>query len=202
MVAMPPRFRREPGDPLVVRAARDRERHVTQVTSYGYFARRGPKRHVTVTPAPLRYWQYQPASLRVIALTVLAVAAWLSFLGWRDGGAAVVDELPLALGLGLLVLVGSTGRLTVSDAGVSTDIAGLRQVSAFGIVPLVLVQQVVPGPAPEGWPRPKRRGGWWPGRTRVGVRHLGMDGETEQALTVWVRDPEAFADALGRPLRT
>jgi hypothetical protein len=201
MVVMPPRSRREHGDPLVVRAARDRERHITQVTSYGYLARRGPKRHVTVTPAPLRYWQYQLASLRVIALTVLAVLAWLSFLGWRDGRAAVVDELPLALGLGLLVLVGSTGRLTVSDTGVSTDIAGLRQVSAFGIVPLVLVRQVVAGPAPQHWPKAKRRGGWWPGRQRVSVRHLGMDGETEQALTVWVRDPEAFADALDSPFQ-
>src|SRR3954469_5675909 len=197
MVAMPPRSRREHGEPLVVRAARDRERHITQVTSYGYLAGRGPKRHVTVTPAPLRYWQYQPASLRVIALAVLAVAAWLGFLGWRDGSAAVADELPLALGLGLLVLVGSTGRLTVSDTGVSTDIAGLRQVSSFGVVPLVLVQQVVVGPAPEGWPKPRRRGGWWPVRQQVAVRHLGMDGESDQAFTVRVHDPEAFAAALG-----
>jgi hypothetical protein len=32
------------------------------------------------------------------------------------------------------------------------------------------------------------------------VRHLGSDAVTEQAFTVWVRDPAAFTDALGRPL--
>jgi hypothetical protein len=32
------------------------------------------------------------------------------------------------------------------------------------------------------------------------VRHLAADGEAERALTLWVRNPEAFADALGRPL--
>src|SRR4051794_14062458 len=66
---MPPRSRRERGEPLVVGAAVGRERHVSQVTSYGYFARRGPKRHVTVTPRPLRYWQYDPARWWVLAVT-------------------------------------------------------------------------------------------------------------------------------------
>ena len=182
-----------------MQAARAREDHVTQVTSYGYVARRGPKRHVTVTPRPLRYWQYDPASPLVIALTVLAVAAWLGFLAWRDGGAAAADEVPLAVGLGLLVLVVSTGRFTVSDRALSTDIAGLRQTSSFGIVPLVLVTEVVPGASPAGWPRAKRRGGWWPGRRRISVRHLDTDAVTDKALTVWVRDPDAVADALGLP---
>ena len=197
---MPARSRRENGEPLVVRAAVERQRHVSQVTSYGYFARRGPKRHVTVTPRPLRYWQYDPARPWVIAVTVLAVAGWLAFLGWRDGGAAAADEAPLAIALGLLVLVVSTGRFTVSDRALSTDIAGLRQTSSFGIVPLALVTEVVLGAPPAGWPRAKRRGGWWPGRRRISVRHLDMDAETDKALTVWVRDPHAVADALGRPL--
>jgi hypothetical protein len=197
---MPPRSRRDQGEPLVVRAARDRERHISQVTSYGFFARRGPKRSVTVVPTPLRYWQYNAASPLIGALTVLAVAAWLGFLGWRDGSAAVTAELPLALAMAALVLAGSTGRFTVSDHGVSTDIAGLRQTSSFGVVPRVLVTDVVAGRAPADWPRAKRRGGWWPGRRRVSVRHLGGDALTEQAFTVWVRDPAAFADALDRPL--
>jgi hypothetical protein len=184
----------------VVRAARDREKHLTQVTSYGFFARRGPKRSVTVRPAPLRYWQYDAASPLVTLLTVLAVAGWLGFLGWRDGAAAVTEELPLAVALGALVLLGATGRLTVSDTAVSTDIAGLRQTSSFGVVPRVLVTDVRLGRAPSGWPRAKRRGGWWPGRRRVSVRHVAADGLTEQAFTVWVRDPAAFADALDRPL--
>ena len=200
MVGMPPRSRRNDGEPLAVQAARARELHRTQMASYGYLARRGPKRSATVVPRPLRYWQYDLASPLVVALTVLAVAVWLGFLGWRDGGAAVADEAPVAVGLGLLVLVVSTGRFTIGDWAVSTDIAGLRQTSSFGVVPLVLVTDVVLGSAPAGWPKPRRRGGWWPGRQRMSVRHLGMDGETEQAFTVWVRDPEAFADALGRPL--
>ncbi len=183
-----------------MRAARDRERHIGQVTSYGFIARRGPKRSVTVVPAPLRYWQYNAASPLVVLLTLAAVAAWLGFLGWRDGSAAVAAEVPLATGLAALVLLGSTGRFTVSDHGVSTDIAGLRQTSSFGVVPRVLVSDVVLGSAPADWPRAKRRGGWWPGRRRVAVRHLADDALTEKAFTVWVRDPAAFADALDHPL--
>src|SRR4051794_32634497 len=41
-------------EPLAARAARERERHLQQVTSYGFLVRLGPKRSVTVTPAPLR----------------------------------------------------------------------------------------------------------------------------------------------------
>ncbi|WP_369137349.1 hypothetical protein [Modestobacter versicolor] len=197
---MPPRSRRENGEPLVVRAAVDRERHVNQVTSYGYFAARGPKRYVTVTPRPLRYWQYDPARPWVVAATVLAVVAWLAFLGWRDGRAAVTGELPLAIGLGLVVVLGATARFTISDHAVSSDIAGLRQTSSFRVVPLVLVAEVVEGRPPAGWPKARSRGGWWPGRRLLSVRHLDLDGLTEKAFTVWVRDPAAVADALGRPL--
>jgi hypothetical protein len=200
MVGMPPRSRREQGEPLIVRAARDRERHISQVTSYGFLAGRGPKRSATVVPPPLRYWQYDAASPLVVLLTLAAVLAWLAFLGWRDGSAAATAELPLAIGLAALVLLGSTGRFTVSDHAVSTDIAGLRQTSSFGVVPRVLVTEVRAGRAPADWPRPKRRGGWWPGRRRISVRHLGDDALTERSFTVWVRDPAAVADALDRPL--
>jgi hypothetical protein len=185
---------------LPVRAARDREKHLAQVTSYGFFVRRGPKRSVTVTPAPLRYWQYDPPRAFVVLLVLAAVAGWLGYLGARDGAAAVRGEIPLAVVLGVLVLLGSTGRFTVSDAGLSTDISGLRQTSSFGVVPLALVREVVQGPAPTGWPRSRRRGGWWPGRSRVSVRHLASDGERERAFTIWVRDPAAFAAAVSRGL--
>jgi hypothetical protein len=194
------RTRRSGDEVPAVRAARDRERHVSQVTSYGFFTPGRPKRSVTVTPAPLRYWQYDLARGWLVVLVVVAVAGWLAVLGWRDGGAAAADEAPLAIGLGVVVLVFSTGRLTVSDHGVSTDIAGLRQTSSFGVVTRGLVQEVVRGGPAAGWPKAKRRGGWWPGRTRVSVRHLAPDGERERAFTVWVRDPEAFADALGHRL--
>ena len=194
------RARREHDEPPAVRAARDRERHITQVTSYGFFARRGPKRSVTVTPAPLRYWQYDPARPWLVALVVLAVAAWLGLIAWWRGGAAVAEEAPLAVGLGVAVLVLSTGRLTVSDHGLSTDIAGLRQTSSFGVVTRGLLREMRRGNPPADWPKAKSRGGWWPGRTKVAVRHLAPDGETDRAFTVWVRDPEAFADALDLPL--
>jgi hypothetical protein len=108
--------------------------------------------------------------------------------------------VPLAIGLGVVGLVGATGRFTIGDHAVSTDIAGLRQTSSFGVVPLVLVSDVVEGRPPEGWPAPRHRGGWWPGRRRISVRHLDADGFTERSFTVWVRDPAAVADALGRPL--
>ena len=133
-------------------------------------------------------------------LAVVGVAAWLGFLAWRDGGSAAVGDTPLAVGLGLLVIAGSTGRLTVSDSALSTDIAGLRQTSSFGVVSLAQVQDVVAGRVPDGWPKSRSRGGWWPGRTRVAVRQLAYDGVTERAFTVWVRDSQAFADALGHPL--
>jgi hypothetical protein len=188
------------GEGTAVQAARDRERHIAQVTSYGFLTPRRPKRSVTVTPPPLRYWQYDLARWVVVVLTAVALAAWLGYLGRRDGAAAVAAEAPLAIGLAVLVLVFSTGRLTVSNFGLSTDIPGLRQSSSFGVVPLALVREVVRGAPPAGWPRARRRGGWWPGRTRVAVRHLAADGETDRALTVWVRAPEAFAGALGLPL--
>ncbi|KQS66213.1 hypothetical protein [Modestobacter sp. Leaf380] len=194
------RQRRENDEPPAVRAARDRERHVSQVTSYGFLARRGPKRSTTVQPAPLRYWQYNPVSPTVAALAVVVVAVWLGVLALIDGPAAARDEAPLAVGLGLLVLVLATSRFTVSDHGLSGDIAGIRQTSSFGIVPLVLVEDVAVAPAPADWPRAKRRGGWWPGRTRVVVRHLGGDGVADKAFSVWVRDADGFADALDRPL--
>jgi hypothetical protein len=200
MVDMARRQRRPDDEPPTVRAARDRERHISQVTSYGFLARRGPKRSVTVTPAPLRYWQYNLVSPGVALATVLAVVVWLVALGFISGWPAARQEAPLAVVLGVLVLVLATSRFTVSDHAVSTDVAGLRQTSSFGVVPLVLVDDVVPAPAPADWPRAKRRGGWWPGRRRVVVRHLAADGGAARAFSVWVRDPEAFADALDRPL--
>src|SRR5689334_17160045 len=151
------RARRGHEEPLPVRAARDRERHITQVTAYGFFSPRRPRRTVTVTPPPLRYWQYDLARWWVVVLAVMGVAGWLAFLAWRDGGSSAAGDAPLAVGLGLLVIAGSTGRLTVSDSGLSTDIAGLRQTSSFGVVSLAQVQQVVAGPAPQGWPKARSR---------------------------------------------
>lgn len=182
------------------RAARERDLHQRQLRSYGFLAGRGPLRRATVVPAPLRYWQYEPPRPTPIAVVVGIVAVWLGLYGWHGGWPAVADEAPLALGLGLLVIAANIGRLTVTDHGLSADVPAARTNPA-SIVPLVLVREVRAGAVPAGWPAPARRGGWLPGRTRVAVGHLAADGVTDRAMARWVRDPEAFAEALDRPLR-
>jgi hypothetical protein len=173
--------------------------HSEQVRGYRFLAGRGPRRSATLLPAPLRYWQYRPAAPTATGFVVAVVGAWLGVFAWVGGWPEVRGELPLALTAGLVVLLLSTGRTTVSDHGLSFDVAGARTVPET-VVPLMLVREVRLGGAPDGWPTPKNRGGWWPGRSRVAVRHLGDDGAGDQALTLWVRDPQAFATALGRPL--
>jgi hypothetical protein len=181
------------------RAAADRARraHAEQVRGHRFVAGWGPKRTATVVPAPLRYWQYRPGGPFAAGAAVLVVVLWLGLFGWFAGVEAVREELPLALVAGLAVYVLNTRRVTVSDHGLSFDVAGSRTDPA-DVIPSVLVQEVRAGRAPADWPQVDRRGGWWFGRTRVAVRHLGDDGE--QALTVWIRDPAVFADALGAPL--
>ncbi|MGY1820972.1 hypothetical protein [Geodermatophilus sp. SYSU D00079] len=190
--------RRERDETPVVRALREQERHATQVAAYGFFPARGPRRSATVTPAPLHYWQYDPPRPWLLLTAALFVAAWLALFAWTGGTSAVLGELPLALVLGGAVVVLSTARLTVSDSGLSFDVAGLRRTSSLHVVPRSLVREVRRGTPPEGWPKARSRGGWWPGRTRVAVRHLA--GGEDKAFTVWVRDPAAFAGALGVPL--
>jgi hypothetical protein len=177
--------------------ARERRLHVEQVRGHRFVAGWGPKRSATVVPAPLRYWQYRVPSAAAAALAVAVVGAWLALFAWRAGWPAVRDELPLALAAGLAVYAVNTRRVTVSDSGISFDTAGSRTDPA-AVVPAALVQAVRTGRAPEDWPRAANRGGWWPGRTRVAVRHLTDDGEA--AFTLWARDPEALAAALGVPL--
>ena len=180
---------------LPVRAARERDLHLDQIRAYGFIAGRGPKRRATSIPAPLRYWQYDLPRPVPVIFTVGVVAVWLAVFGWGGGQAALLDEAPLALGLGLLVLLCNVGRLTVSAHGMSLDVGATRTPEA-AVVPLVLVREVRAGHPPDGWPEAKRRGGWLPGRTRVSVRHLGADGATEEAFTRWVRNPAAFAAAV------
>lgn len=194
------RRRREQDESRAVQAMRERDRHTEQVGAYGFLPGRGPRRSATVTPAPLRYWQYDPARPWLVVAVLLAVAAWLGLFAWVGGPGAVAAEVPVAVLLGFAVLLLSTTRLTVSDSGLSSDVAGLRGTSSVHVVARNLVHEVRRGRPAEGWPRGKRRGGWWPGRTRVAVRHLSAEGTAEQVFTVWVRDPEAFADALGRLL--
>ncbi|WP_346622684.1 hypothetical protein [Blastococcus montanus] len=180
-----------------VAAERERRLHVEQVRSHRFIAGWGPKRSATVVPARLRYWQYRPGGLAALALAVLVVAAWLALFAWRGGWPAARDELPLALVAGLAVYAVNTRRVTISDHGLSFDVAGTRT-DPSAVIPSVLVRDVRTGRPPADWPRPEKRGGWWPGRTRVAIRYLTDDGE--RAVTLWARDPAALADALGVPL--
>ena len=182
------------------RAAKERDLHQRQLRGYGFLAGRGPRRGATVVPAPLRYWQYDPPRPGPIAVVTGIVAVWLGVYAWGGGWTAAVDEAPIALGLGLLVIAANVGRLTVSDHGMSADVPATRTNPA-AIVPLVLVRVVRAGDLPADWPSPARRGGWLPGRTRVAVRYRSDDGSTDRALTRWVRDPAAFAEALDQPLQ-
>jgi hypothetical protein len=189
---------RHPG--LAGRAAKERTLHQQQLRGYAFLAGRGPRRSATPVPAPLRYWQYDPPRPTPIAVVVVIVGLWLGAFAWGGGRTAVVDEAPLALGLGLLVLLFNIGRFTVTDHGMSADVPATRTRTS-AIVPLAFVREVRVGDVPADWPTPARRGGWLPGRRRVAVRHLADDAVTEQAFTRWIRDPAAFAAALGAPLQ-
>jgi hypothetical protein len=181
------------------RATQERDRHLEQTRGYRFGAGRGPKPSATPRPAPLRYWQYDLPSRTALLFVLVVVAVWRGVFGWLGSAQALRDEAPLAVGLGLVVLLLSVCRYTVSDHGLSMDVAGSRT-SPSNVVPLVFVRDVRLGEAPPEWPKPARQGGRWPGRQRVAVRHLAEDGRTEQAFTHWVRDPRAFAAALGRRL--
>ena len=177
--------------------AREQRQHVEQVRGHRFVAGWGTRRSTTVVPAPLRYWQYRPGGPLAGAAAVAVIALWLALFGWTAGWPAAREELPLALAAGIALYALSTGRVTVSDHGVSFDVAG-RRTDESTVLPSVLVREVRTGGAPAEWPSPKRRGGWWPGRTRVAVRYLADGGE--QSVTFWARDPAAFAEALGVPL--
>jgi hypothetical protein len=190
--------RGEQGPPRT-RGTQERDRHLQQTRGYRFLAGRGPKPSATVRPAPLRYWQYDPPGRTAILFILVVVSVWLGVFVWLGGASAFRDEAPLALALGLIVLLLSVSRFTVSDHGLSTDVAGSRT-SPSKVVPLTLVREVRLGDAPADWPKPARQGGRWPGRQLVSVRHLADDGGTDRSFTHWVRDPQAFATALGRPL--
>ncbi|MGI8625707.1 MAG: hypothetical protein ACR2J5_03915 [Geodermatophilaceae bacterium] len=201
---MPPRQSNaggaSPADPAAARRrwSSQREAHLQQVNAFTFLFPARLKRSATRMPAALRYAEHLPASRTVRILLGLAVPAYVGLQLSQDvplGRAAL-----LAVLLALLIGAVSTYRLTVGNAGISFDIPGLRQVSSFGFVPLYAIRAARAGRPPEGWPRARLKGGWWPGRRRVSVLHAD-DAGTMQAFYVWVSDPEAFGTALlGRPM--
>jgi hypothetical protein len=122
--------------------------------------------------------------------------ALLAYLLWRqvDTGlrtAAVVEALLLALAF----LVACTNRASITEAGLSFDVAGLRKVSSFGFVPLYAVREVVAGRRPPGWPRGPSHGAPFPGLGRVQIRYEDAYG-VEKSRSAWVRDPRRYAETV------
>ncbi len=168
-----------------------------QISAFSFLIPHRTKRSVTKRPAALRYARLLPASRTVRLLLAVAVPAYsgLQFAQGATPGRAV----GFAVLLGVVILAVSTYRVTVSNHGISFDIAGLRQVSSFGFVPLFAVREVRPG-RPLDWPHASLKGGWWPGRRRITVLYQDEDA-TLRAFQVWVSDPQAFGTALlGRPM--
>lgn len=176
----------------------DRDAHLRQVNAFSFWIPTRRKRAATKMPAALRYAQHLPASRTVRVLLALAAPGYAALQ--LSQGATVGRAIALAVLLAAVIFAASTYRMTVGDHGISFDIAGLRQASSFGFVPLFAVRDTRIGPLPQDWPRARLKGGWWPGRRRVNVLHIDDSG-AGQAFCVWVSDPEAFGTAvLGRPI--
>lgn len=149
-------------------------------------------------PAALRYAQHLPASRTVRLLLAVTAPAYAALQ--LSQGATTARAIGFTVLLAFVIFLVSTYRLTVGNHGISFDIAGVRQVSSFGYVPLFAVRQARLGQPPGDWPKARLKGGRWPGRRRVTVLHVDETG-APKAFRVWVGDPEAFGTALlGRPM--
>jgi len=176
----------------------ERDAHLRQINAFTFLFPGRLKRSATKMPAALRYAEHLPASRTVRVMLGLAAPGYAALELAR--GAATGRAISLAVLLGGVLLAVSTYRLTVGNHGMSLDIAGLRQVSSFGFVPLLAVREARLGRHPEDWPKTRLKGGWWPRRRRVNVLHTDEAG-APKAFYVWVSDPTAFGTALlGRPM--
>jgi hypothetical protein len=182
------------------RWSKERDRHEDQVQPWRFFAGRGQRRSATLTPGPLRYWSYAPPRLWLLALAVVVVAGFIGFQFFVDDTPAASSDVVRYLAVVALVLIVSTTRITVSNTGLSFDIAGPRRVSCFGFIPLSAILDVAVGTRPADWPAGRSASSWFPGSHAVRILHL-MDGE-RMVRSLWVRDPDRFGTAvLGRPPR-
>lgn len=176
----------------------ERDAHLRQIHAFSFVVPSRLKRSTTQRPANLRFAQHLPASRLVRLLLLLAAPAYATLQ--VSQGSGLGRAIGFALILAAVIFVASTLRLTVSNSGISFDIAGLRQVSSFAFVPLYAIRDARLGSAPREWPKARLRGGWWPGRRRVSVLHLDESG-APRAFQVWVADPQTFGLAvLGREM--
>ncbi|MBA2414997.1 MAG: hypothetical protein H0V64_03730 [Geodermatophilaceae bacterium] len=179
---------------------KERQRHEDQVQPWRFFAGRGQRRTATITPARLRYWSYAPPRPWIFALAVVVVAGFLGYQTFIDETPATASDVVRFLVITALVLLLAITRITVSNFGLSFDIAGLRRVSCFGFIALSAVLDVTAGTRPADWPRGRSASSWFPGSHAVHVLYL-LDGD-RAVRSLWVRQPDRFGEALlGRPLR-
>ncbi len=167
-----------------VRWERSRLRHQEALGAAGILPGRARQR--------LRYRCLTPAGPLVRAAAALGLAG---YAGWALLGYATGADMMRVAGLALLLLVLATNRASVTEAGLSSDVLGVRQVTSFGFVPLWAVQEVARGRRPAGWPRARRYGGAWPGLARVHVRYVDQHGQ-DRVRSAWVRDPERYAETV------
>lgn len=185
-------------DPDRRRWSSERDAHLRQVNSFSFLFPGRLKRSATKMPAALRYAQHLPAGRTVRVLLALAAPAYAGLQLSQD--VPVGRAILFAVLVAVMIFVVSAYRLTVGNHGISFDIAGLRQVSSFGFVPMYAIRQARTGQPPQDWPKTRPKGGWWPRRRRVNVLHVN-EHAAPQAFHVWVSDPDAFARALlGRPM--
>ena len=194
--------RGEQGPPRT-RAAQERDRHLEQTRGYGFLAGRGPK--------PLGD---RPARRRcATGSTTCPGRSALALRPRRRRGLAgrlrlarrlrrpFRDEAPLALGLGLIVLAAQrlpAHRLRPRRSRPTSPAAGRSAVQrrAADAHPRGAARRCAGGLA-EG-----RAAGWPAGRAGSGSPSAiwPRTAGPSRAFTHWVRDPEAFAAALGHRL--
>jgi len=176
----------------------ERDAHLRQINAFSFVFPSRTKRSATKMPAALRYAAHLPAGRLVRGLLAMAAPAYTILQ--ISQGESTWRAIGFALLLTVVILLVSTYRVTVGNYGISFDIAGLRQVSSFGFLPLYAIREAVADRLPEDWPKARLKGGWWPGRRRVNVLHLDDNG-VARTFYVWVSDPDAFGTALlGRPM--
>ncbi len=145
----------------------------------------------------LRYACLTPAGPLVRAAAVLVV---LGYAGWTAVRGEFDGTFWRVAGFVALLVVLATNRASVTEVGLSFDVAGFRRLASFGFVPLYAVRAVVTGRRPPDWPRGPWHGGAWFGRRRVHLRYEDRHGD-ERVRSAWVKDPRRYAETVlgGRP---
>jgi len=178
------------GTEQAIRWERSRQRHADALQAAGLLPWRSARR--------LRYMCFTPAGPLARLAAGVGLLAYLIWIGIRgDFGTPVVLR---AVAVAALFVLLCTNRASVTEHGLSFDVAGVRQVSSFGFIPLYAVKDVQPGQRPAGWPHGPTHGAPWPGRRRVHVRYEDVRGEVK-VRSAWVRNPPRYAETVlgGRP---